>query len=243
MWIKICGNTTREDALLAAACGADAVGFVFAPSPRRVTPRRVSRITPYLPDNVDKFGVFVDPGFEEIASTVEECGLTGVQLHSDMDVAFRLRERFDREGRCAPEYSSRTALWRPIGGSARRHAAGSWNRCRTCRFKNGQGRWRNRSAVRLAACGIQLFHRRLASAPDCGGWIEAGECCRGYLHDATMGSGRGERCGKRARTQGSGASEGFHSAGTTGGSRVEKDEAARRSLAGISGETNVIACN
>jgi phosphoribosylanthranilate isomerase len=97
MWIKICGNTTREDAMLAAACGADAVGFVFAPSPRRVTREVVSRITPYLPDNVDKFGVFVDASFEEIASTVEECGLTGVQLHSDMDVAVRLRERFDRE--------------------------------------------------------------------------------------------------------------------------------------------------
>ena len=68
--------------MLAAACGADAVGFVFAPSPRRVTREVVSRITPYLPDHVDKFGVFVDSGFEEIASIVEECGLTGVQLHS-----------------------------------------------------------------------------------------------------------------------------------------------------------------
>jgi phosphoribosylanthranilate isomerase len=97
MWIKICGNTTREDAMLAAACGADAVGFVFAPSPRRVTAETVSRITPYLPDNVDKFGVFVDASFEEIVSKVEECGLTGVQLHSDIDVAVRLRERFDRE--------------------------------------------------------------------------------------------------------------------------------------------------
>jgi len=97
MWIKICGNTTREDALVAASCGADAVGFVFAPSPRRVSAVTVSRITPYLPDNVDKYGVFVDASFEEIASTVEECGLTGVQLHSDTDIAFRLRERFDRE--------------------------------------------------------------------------------------------------------------------------------------------------
>jgi len=97
MWIKICGNTTREDALVAASYGADAVGFVFAASPRRVSAETVSRITPYLPDNVDKYGVFVDASFEEIASTVEECGLTGVQLHSDTDIAFRLRERFDRE--------------------------------------------------------------------------------------------------------------------------------------------------
>jgi phosphoribosylanthranilate isomerase len=98
MWIKICGNTTREDALVAASCGADAVGFVFAPSPRRVSAETVSRITPFLPDDVEKYGVFVDASFEEIASTVEECGLTGVQLHSDTDVAIRLRERFDHDG-------------------------------------------------------------------------------------------------------------------------------------------------
>src|SRR3954447_15837995 len=98
MWIKICGNTTREDALLAASCGADAVGFVFAPSPRRVSAEVVSRITPYLPDHVEKYGVFVDAGFDEIVSKVEECGLTGVQLHSDTDIVLRLRERFDRDG-------------------------------------------------------------------------------------------------------------------------------------------------
>ena len=49
LWIKICGNTSLDDAQLAAEAGADAVGFVFAPSPRRVTPQQVAAIVPHLP--------------------------------------------------------------------------------------------------------------------------------------------------------------------------------------------------
>jgi phosphoribosylanthranilate isomerase len=96
VWIKICGNTSREDALLAADAGADAVGFVFAPSPRRVTPEQVAEIVPHLPTTLETIGVFVDASFEEIESTVLTSGLTGVQLHfiAAPDLPARLRERF-----------------------------------------------------------------------------------------------------------------------------------------------------
>jgi phosphoribosylanthranilate isomerase len=94
MWIKICGNTTLEDAQMAAEYGATAVGFVFAPSPRRVTVDAVRKITAQLPGTVEKYGVFVDEGFDEVVSTIEECGLTGVQLHSATDMGLRLREHF-----------------------------------------------------------------------------------------------------------------------------------------------------
>jgi phosphoribosylanthranilate isomerase len=96
LWIKICANTSLEDARLAVEAGADAVGFVFAPSPRRVTAEQVEAITPQLPAAVEKIGVFVDAALDEIEATVRACGLTGVQLHSEAgpEMAARLRERF-----------------------------------------------------------------------------------------------------------------------------------------------------
>jgi phosphoribosylanthranilate isomerase len=96
MWIKVCGNTSLEDAQLAVDAGADAVGFVFAESPRRVTREQVKELTPHLPKSIEKYGVFVDPGFEEVVEIVVECGLTGVQLHSTSDtgLGLRLREHF-----------------------------------------------------------------------------------------------------------------------------------------------------
>jgi phosphoribosylanthranilate isomerase len=80
-WVKICGNTSLADARLAVQAGADAVGFVFAPSPRRVTPAEAAAIIRHLPPNVEKIGVFVDAHVAEIYSTVRISGLTGVQLH------------------------------------------------------------------------------------------------------------------------------------------------------------------
>jgi phosphoribosylanthranilate isomerase len=52
IWIKICANTSLADARLAVEAGADAVGFVFAASPRRVTAAEVAAITPHLPAEV-----------------------------------------------------------------------------------------------------------------------------------------------------------------------------------------------
>ncbi len=110
LWIKVCGNTSLADAQLAVEAGAgsssdessterrgaDAVGFVFAPSPRRVAPEQVAAIVPQLPAALEKIGVFVNADLHEITSIVESCGLTGVQLHWDAprDLPIRLRMRF-----------------------------------------------------------------------------------------------------------------------------------------------------
>ena len=96
MWIKICGNTNLADAQLAADAGADAVGFVFAASPRQIAPEAAARITPHLPPALEKYGVFVDADFESIVRTVELAGLNGVQLHAApaAGLARRLRAHF-----------------------------------------------------------------------------------------------------------------------------------------------------
>ncbi len=96
MWIKICGNTNLADATHAASSGADALGFVFAPSPRRVTAEQVRAITAHLPRPVECYGVFVDAPFAEIVAAVEEAGLNGAQLHvnRDAELPARLRAHF-----------------------------------------------------------------------------------------------------------------------------------------------------
>ncbi len=60
MFVKICGITNEDDALLATALGADAVGFVFAPSRRQVKPDGVRDIVKRLPREITTVGVFRD---------------------------------------------------------------------------------------------------------------------------------------------------------------------------------------
>ena len=83
MFIKICGITNEEDALLATALDADAVGFVFAPSPRQVHPEIVRDIIKRLPREVHTVGVFRNEKPEAINEIVGRTGLHGVQLHGN----------------------------------------------------------------------------------------------------------------------------------------------------------------
>lgn len=80
-WIKFCGTTSVEDALAAVEAGADALGFIFAPSPRRVTVPQARQIIHEMPQSVERIGVFRGETAEEIRKVVSEVALTGVQLH------------------------------------------------------------------------------------------------------------------------------------------------------------------
>jgi len=81
VFVKICGITNEEDALLAVAVGADAIGFVFAPSERKVPVARVADIVRRLPPDVLTVGVFKNELPERIITIVNETGLMAAQLH------------------------------------------------------------------------------------------------------------------------------------------------------------------
>jgi phosphoribosylanthranilate isomerase len=79
--IKICGITNIEDALAAAEMGADALGFVFAVSPRRITAARAREIIRELPPFVTSVGVFAGQPPAEVNEIARYAGLNAVQLH------------------------------------------------------------------------------------------------------------------------------------------------------------------
>ena len=81
--VKICGITDAGDARVAADAGADAVGLVFAESPRRVGVEEARRVSEALPENVIRVGVFVDAEPAENLRISREVGLDLAQLHGD----------------------------------------------------------------------------------------------------------------------------------------------------------------
>lgn len=81
MFVKICGITSEEDALLAVAMGADAIGFVFAPSSRQVAAGHVRDIVRRLPPEVLTVGVFRDESPQRVVEIVNTVGLRAAQLH------------------------------------------------------------------------------------------------------------------------------------------------------------------
>jgi phosphoribosylanthranilate isomerase len=84
-WIKLCGITRAEDARAAADLGVDAIGLVFAESPRRLYAEQARRIVRDLSPHVLRFGVFVDESPAEIARIVSVAELDRIQLHGFED--------------------------------------------------------------------------------------------------------------------------------------------------------------
>ena len=105
--VKVCGITNLKDAQAALEAGADALGFVFASSPRQVTIAQASKVVKALGPWVATVGVFVNETPESMIRTAAECGLSCIQLHGDENPlltkklssfkvikAFRVDERF-----------------------------------------------------------------------------------------------------------------------------------------------------
>ncbi len=86
--VKICGITNLDDALLAAESGADAIGFVFAQSPRRIAEERAAIIRNELPPFVSVVGIFVDPEPRWAREVFDGIGLDFVQLYGGDEQSF-----------------------------------------------------------------------------------------------------------------------------------------------------------
>lgn len=82
-WIKICGITNIEDALNVASLGADALGFIFAPSPRRVDPVTVRGIVRSFPTSLLKVGVFLNHTLSDVQEIAAYCHLDSLQFHGE----------------------------------------------------------------------------------------------------------------------------------------------------------------
>lgn len=82
MFVKICGVTSEEDALLAVAMGADAVGFNFVPSsPRFLAASRAADIVKRLPPEILTVGIFRDEAPQRVVEITNHAGLRAAQLH------------------------------------------------------------------------------------------------------------------------------------------------------------------
>lgn len=114
MFVKVCGTTSEEDALLAVAMGADAVGFIFAPSPRQVSAAVVRQIVDRLPPEVVTVGVFRDEAPEQVVKVVNGLGLKAAQLHG-RETPEQVRFVVDRVGVVINAF--------PAGSTAIRRAA------------------------------------------------------------------------------------------------------------------------
>ncbi len=234
LWVKICGNTSLEDALLATEAGADALGFVFAHSPRRVTVEQVAAITAHLPGAVEKIGVFVDAGLDEILAAVRVAGLTGVQVQSDAspELPALLHEHLGMELRIlrvvhfgveaaqqaaavaadphvdAVLVDSRTAT--AVGGTG---VAYDWAIARKTLFLNSN--FLNSNFLieilehqGLEHQGLELQGFECTGAADRCRRTESRKCCRGDCLAEALGRGCGERRGGDAGAQGPGESAG-----------------------------------
>ncbi len=81
--VKICGIKNLNDAIFAADYGADAIGFVFAKSKRKVSKEKARAIVRKLPPFITTVGLFVNETAENMEAACRFCGLDAIQLHGN----------------------------------------------------------------------------------------------------------------------------------------------------------------
>lgn len=81
--IKVCGITNIDDARTAIELGVDAIGFVFAPSPRYIEPAGARAIIRTITPFVTTVGVFMDQSIDQVKRVVAFTGVDVIQLHGE----------------------------------------------------------------------------------------------------------------------------------------------------------------
>ena len=143
--VKICGLTRAEDAAVAVACGADALGLIFFPqSTRAVDVDQAASLAASVPALVDLVGVFVDPNETEVSAVLDRVPITLLQFHGNETreqcetygvpymKAVRMRDGVDLEALSDQHPNARAFLldtYHPesVGGTG---AAFDWTRAR-----------------------------------------------------------------------------------------------------------------
>lgn len=121
VFVKVCGITSEEDALLAVAMGADAVGFNFCPSsPRQITVPRARDIAGRLPAEILTVGIFRDESPDRVVAKVHEASLRAAQLHGHESAEHSLwvSERVPVLIKAFPAGSPDIASWESFGADA-----------------------------------------------------------------------------------------------------------------------------
>jgi phosphoribosylanthranilate isomerase len=81
--LKICGVTNEENAIMISSLGADAIGFVFAESKRKITPEKAKEIIRILPPFITTVGIFMNADLNEVNKITEYAFIDAVQLHGN----------------------------------------------------------------------------------------------------------------------------------------------------------------
>lgn len=183
--VKVCGITRVEDALVAVEAGADALGFIFAESPRRVSVAQAGEIVSQIPPLVTPIGVFVDEPPEVVAEVARAAGLRAVQLHGG------------ESPECARALRSLAPVWVVKAFRVRGESAlaeiGRYRECCDAVLLDafvpgsagGTGKVFDWSlAERAVACGVPLF---LAGGLHPGNVAEAVRRVRPYAVDVSSG--------------------------------------------------------
>lgn len=137
-WIKFCGTTSLDDALASIDAGADALGFIFAPSRRRVTPEKAQEAIRRLPAGVERIGVFMGATAEEVCKVVMEVDITGIQLHGDLFVT-EVYDSLPPERRKALRFIQTVLVNADVGSGLREAMSGKHHAVDVWLFDSGAG--------------------------------------------------------------------------------------------------------